>query len=139
MPNDNQLSGIFYDPNLTDNLGNVVWTYDPPSQTLYIGQAGLNAPWLTSFICNVAKNGGQFAVGLRDISEVDLDLVLNNSGFALYGYTLFDANLNLYLPTATPATATSSGNKGAVCYDANYLYVCIANNTWRRMPLAAGW
>jgi hypothetical protein len=50
-----------------------------------------------------------------------------------------DINGNtLRLRTArTPASATAAGNVGDVCWDANYVYVCVAANTWRRALLAA--
>lgn len=37
--------------------------------------------------------------------------------------------------TKTPASATASGAQGEICWDANYLYVCTATNTWRRVAL----
>jgi hypothetical protein len=37
---------------------------------------------------------------------------------------------------AVPATATSTGRKGAVAFDANYFYVCVATNTWKRTALS---
>jgi hypothetical protein len=44
----------------------------------------------------------------------------------------------LRLRTAkTPATSTSVGNQGDMCWDANYLYVCVAANTWKRSAIAA--
>lgn len=40
------------------------------------------------------------------------------------------------LPANTPPpTATDAGVAGSIRYDANYLYVCIAANTWRRCEL----
>jgi hypothetical protein len=36
----------------------------------------------------------------------------------------------------TPASATAVGNQGDICWDANYLYVCVATNTWRRVAHA---
>jgi hypothetical protein len=36
-----------------------------------------------------------------------------------------------------PATATSSGSPGQVAWDASYLYVCVAANTWRRVAIAS--
>jgi len=36
----------------------------------------------------------------------------------------------------TPATAGAAGNEGDFCWDANYLYICIAANTWRRVAHA---
>ena len=39
----------------------------------------------------------------------------------------------LRLRTAkTPASASSAGNAGDICWDATHVYICIATNTWRR-------
>ncbi|GAB1371205.1 hypothetical protein MASR1M45_12670 [Candidatus Kapaibacterium sp.] len=35
-----------------------------------------------------------------------------------------------------PASATASGTAGQIAYDNDYLYICVATNTWKRMPLA---
>jgi hypothetical protein len=37
--------------------------------------------------------------------------------------------------TRTPASASAAGNAGDICYDTQYLYVCIANNAWSRVAL----
>ena len=37
----------------------------------------------------------------------------------------------------TPSSASDSGNAGDICWDANYLYVCVAANTWKRAALAS--
>ena len=36
---------------------------------------------------------------------------------------------------ATPATAAAAGNAGEICWDASYVYVCTATNTWKRAAL----
>lgn len=36
----------------------------------------------------------------------------------------------------TPATATATGAAGEVCWDADYLYVCTATDTWKRAALS---
>lgn len=41
------------------------------------------------------------------------------------------------IQAATPASATAPGTAGSVRYDAGFLYVCVAANTWRRVALAA--
>lgn len=48
---------------------------------------------------------------------------------------LLDVNSNtMRLRTArTPASATAAGNAGDICWDASYLYICTATNTWRRI------
>ena len=40
------------------------------------------------------------------------------------------------LEGSAPASATSSGTAGDIRYDSNYLYVCVATNTWKRSALA---
>lgn len=36
----------------------------------------------------------------------------------------------------TPASATDTGNAGDICWDSNYVYVCVATNTWKRSAIA---
>ena len=57
----------------------------------------------------------------------DNDIISNVSGS-------FDA-LN-FQPTAIPSTKTSAGSKGQITYDENYVYMCVADNTWKRLPSA---
>lgn len=49
-----------------------------------------------------------------------------------------DVNGNrLRIRTAkTPSSATDTGNQGEVCWDASYVYVCTATNTWKRSAIA---
>jgi hypothetical protein len=37
----------------------------------------------------------------------------------------------------TPTSATDTGNQGDFCWDANYFYICVANDTWKRIALAS--
>lgn len=39
--------------------------------------------------------------------------------------------------TSATKTATSTGTKGHMAYDASYLYICVATNTWIRVPRTA--
>lgn len=62
---------------------------------------------------------------------------VSRGGGDIYGsLSLKGARFNLSAPTI-PATATSVGVKGDISYDANYIYVCVATNSWKRTPLAA--
>lgn len=47
-----------------------------------------------------------------------------------------EVNLN-GITNKTPASATASGNSGEVCWDSNYLYVCVGQNSWKRTALAS--
>jgi len=53
--------------------------------------------------------------------------------------TLLDVNSDtVRLRTArTPASATATGTIGEICWDANYIYVCTATNTWRRTAISS--
>ena len=52
--------------------------------------------------------------------------------------TLLDVNADtVRVRTArTPASASATGATGEICWDANYIYVCIATNTWKRSALS---
>lgn len=47
-------------------------------------------------------------------------------------------NILGYMPQPSPpSTARSSGNSGEIAFDGNFLYVCVAKDTWKRCALAA--
>jgi len=52
--------------------------------------------------------------------------------------TLLDVNADtMRLRTArTPASAGATGAVGEICWDANYIYVCTATNTWKRAAIS---
>jgi hypothetical protein len=53
--------------------------------------------------------------------------------------TLLDVNADTVRVRAarTPASATATGANGEICWDANYIYVCTATNTWRRSAISS--
>ena len=42
----------------------------------------------------------------------------------------------LKVTTATPASAAATGVAGTIVWDASYIYVCTATNTWKRVAIA---
>jgi len=54
------------------------------------------------------------------------------------GGALLQVNGNrIRIATAkTPASATDTGTAGEICWDANYIYVCTATNTWKRSAIS---
>ena len=40
------------------------------------------------------------------------------------------------VPNATPASASATGTAGMIRYDANYIYICVAANTWKRAAIS---
>jgi hypothetical protein len=47
------------------------------------------------------------------------------------GYSLIVAN------TFTPANSTANGIQGTIAWDSSFIYVCTANNVWKRATLAS--
>ncbi len=37
----------------------------------------------------------------------------------------------------TPASASATGTAGEICWDINYIYICVATNTWKRCGLSS--
>jgi len=50
-----------------------------------------------------------------------------------------DANTNrINIPKSkTPTSANASGNKGDICYDDTYMYICVEVNTWKKITLTS--
>jgi hypothetical protein len=54
--------------------------------------------------------------------------------------TTLDVNGTFRFNTITPQSSTSAGTAGQIGWDANYLYICTATNTWRRISIpGTGW
>ena len=75
-----------------------------------------------------------------DIGQLVSDLILGDS---LNGNTVTigtDGSVTitgpLVIPTKTPSSASDTGTTGEIAWDADYIYVCIATDTWVRSPLA---
>lgn len=52
---------------------------------------------------------------------------------------LLDVNDNkLRVRTAqTPASATAAGNAGEICWDANFIYIAVGTNSWKRAAISS--
>ena len=58
----------------------------------------------------------------------------NRSNQVVLGSTAVDT-VKMGGTARTPASATAAGEKGETCWDANYFYICVATNTWKRIAL----
>ena len=59
-------------------------------------------------------------------------------GHSTFNNILLDVNDNSFRiqQSRTPASATALGNAGEICWDSNYIYVCVATDTWKRAALS---
>jgi hypothetical protein len=113
------------------------------------GGAGLTIDGYTNNSTSTAK-----MIALRNSSNFEKGNIQLKGNHVLFGCAsgnyLFGAS-TAHTPTAkvdidgdtirlrsdrTPSSATDTGNKGDICYDSNYMYVCVATNTWKRIALA---
>ena len=81
----------------------------------------------TLYMLNLARD----ATSLTTVGKVGI----GTTGPVISGTGKLHMAANTFrLDTArTPASAAAEGNAGEFCWDASYLYVCIADATWRRL------
>lgn len=44
-----------------------------------------------------------------------------------------------FISNSVPTSNTSNGSPGQIAYNNNYIFVCVANNTWGRATLTLSW
>lgn len=103
----------------------------------------ISAPSLAISSNDVSINsGGDVQIG---VSNVYTFLLSGTTGFLSLGVgspptptaQLDISNNTIRLRNnRTPASATASGNKGDICWDTSYIYVCVATNTWKRTAIS---
>jgi hypothetical protein len=133
---------------------------NPQEMRVYNTDNGANDEYLTiDWDTNVAEIGTMktgTGVG-RDlylkVNDADKLLIKSNNDHVLVG-SLRSSNVATYdlgmdgvpwrtvytndivVATKTPATASAAGTTGMIAWDANYIYICTATNTWKRVAIA---
>jgi hypothetical protein len=97
------------------------------------------------YIGTSAGSGGAVIFGTNNaLSPAAEKARIDSSGRLLVGTSsdsggaLFQVNGDrIRVGTAkTPASATATGTTGEICWDADYIYICTATNTWKRTAIA---
>lgn len=57
-------------------------------------------------------------------------------GAATFEGAVTIAGTVIHTLSATPASASAAGTVGTMSWDANYIYICTATNTWKRVAIA---
>ena len=63
-------------------------------------------------------------------------LMTRSTGAATFAGAVTIAGTVIHTLSATPASATAAGTVGTMSWDANYIYICTATNTWKRVALS---
>ncbi len=72
-----------------------------------------------------------YEIDVMDKATSDVDLISTNRRVVTRKHGALQQAIYL-LPFRTPASATATGSAGEIVWDANYVYFCVADNTWRR-------
>lgn len=133
--------------NLTsDGLGYTTTSTIKSNRTalaLYDG-AGTYSEYLTNAFGALTLNSAGGAITITSAATVKIGgapvagttTTLTNT-YALWvaaGHSKFDGDVSV--PTKTPATAGAAGITGTVAWDASYIYICTATDTWKRVAIA---
>jgi len=90
---------------------------------------------------------GKDTVGLKVTSYADAGFQSRNyagnadapisAGAATFSSLLRTTSDKIQIDTPkTPASASDTGTLGQICWDANYIYVCVGTNSWKRSALS---
>jgi hypothetical protein len=124
-----------------------------PITTLHVDGTGaqylrISSSTYSNFVQTFAGNGSTGVEYKSVYRFVDTDngerASIDSSGRLLVGTSsqsggsLLQVNDNrIRIATAkTPASATDTGVAGEICWDADYVYVCTATNTWKRTAIS---
>jgi hypothetical protein len=73
---------------------------------------------------------------LRVTGGVGVSGAMNVGGAATFAGAVTIGGTVIHTLSATPASATAAGTVGTMSWDANYIYICTATNTWKRVAIA---
>lgn len=65
-----------------------------------------------------------YAVNVTSSPSVSIVSVTNNAG------------ISVLLPNFVPQSSTSAGVAGELRWDSNFLYLCVSQNLWKKIPLS---
>lgn len=101
------------------------------------GLGGANAASIKYHGTNGLHVGGSLVDAGTVKSDVAFKVEVAVNGTACEATTTFTGNVNITGTEETIGVASSSGAKGDIKFDSNYLYICVATDTWKRVALAS--
>jgi len=82
-------------------------------------------------------------VGDNDSAPGNDWIIMTNGEYQTYlstyqeAYDEWFSQQNLDMIIGIPSSCTDKGTKGQFSHDANYLYICIAKDTWKRIAISS--
>lgn len=128
------LGGIETDGGVVSGNTYVFYAETPISITATI--SGENAGVKIDSQAGVATNNYAIHIANQGIASNDWAIKVDGGNSDLGPNTTKVGQLQVTAPSV-PATATSPGVAGTISWDANFIYVCVATNSWKRVGIAA--
>lgn len=74
-----------------------------------------------------------------NVASTDRILVLRSpsSNASVRTINFSDLSANIIVSNSVPANSTSNGLPGTIRYDSDNVYICVANNTWKKAALSS--
>lgn len=87
-------------------------------------------------MANTAKKTSELVIAANVASTDRFVIIRDPSGTpSTRTVTLSTVAANLLLSNTAPANSTANGLAGELKFDSSYLYICVSNNTWKRITL----
>ena len=109
---------------LSGHPGQIDWTNANPQESIFVGNFT---------VAQRDNQTNQIVIGHHATGNGSNTATIGNEQTTT---TVLSPTVRLRAPR-TPTSSTSPGVTGDVCWDANFIYVCISTNVWRRSSLGA--
>ena len=109
------------------------------SNGVYLGyQAGQNATGSGNVFLGYQAGFNETGSNKLYISNTNTSTPLIKGDFDSGGGSAGSLQINgdLIIKSKTPATAGSAGVQGEIAWDSDYIYICTASNTWKRVGIS---
>jgi hypothetical protein len=130
--------GTMATTNINDSLGDIQFKGVDTSNT---SQTGAQIFSVQDAAAGASFIRGSLVFATDDGAGMSTRMTLSSSGNIGIGTTAPTEKLDISGDTIriqaekTPASATASCDKGEIVWDADYVYVCVATDTWKRSML----
>jgi hypothetical protein len=124
--------GYYLDPTQSSGSGNIISHFRLGEESVL---SSYSEGTTMSGTIELASTVGTNALALIYENEF---AILNRSTFENNPHSLeINSSSIIVNKSFTPASASDNGQEGMVAWDSNYIYVCVANNTWKRTSLSS--
>lgn len=82
----------------------------------------------------ITVKGNLDQLGSYIVANTEANIVQANIG--MLGYVNSVTSANITVSSNAPVSNSSTGTTGQIRYDNNYIYICIATNTWKRANIS---